>query len=552
MFIIFIHLISLQLYSQQGISQIKETNFQCAVVLDIYDAFVDWHTNTSWGGDMHPKSELGKVLVGAVCLANKNDTNGSATPDYQETNITENALGRNEVDLMKLVIRPRDPSLNLSGDVILRKISGDNLKVWTSPVKLTGTNVSLPRTIPTSDLPATFYVEALKPSSSIRDIAFEVEFAGNKDQVKATAVWVDLEKVYHQPEDIPDFESLGVGDCHMNQISTNQSADGSYFGYGNWEFENESELIQRMGSRILFHWNIRPSKARDLIELDGTRQRQTRNWKIDLMEPEVLLPDCKFTTNHEDFPFNRTEPQDNELPNDDRFKPMICGDFDLITEDGNFFTYDPPSLTTNGEFLSQSSFPIFWGFSNDKTNFLEWVRAAPKGYNFNPSFQGSGKLLGSRASVKFEWGAARYATKDKNFLHVKDDEDHSLNHIRVNAMGPTGDHNYYPLDYTVTSIDHSYPLATYIAAVFWNDGDIVFGLSRIEPDANGECMVEVENHIFSYPDNHVFFDLIFDDHEVEIEEINAFNNFQLNWNTFYSTNKKNELKINGHFTNLNH
>ena len=277
-----------------------------------------------------PKSEAEKYSVGAVCLANLNDTNGNGIPDYQETNITQNALGRNEIDLMKLVIRPREPGLNLSGDVTLRKLSGNSIKLWTSPVKLSGTDVSLPMTVDASELPITLYVEALQPSTTARDIVLEAEFAGRTDKVSATAVWVEIEKVYHRNDDEIDMQLLSEFGCVESLVNFNYDAEeDTYFGLGKpvssgiIQGHPTVQTIKQQKARILFQWQLVPANAYNLIAVDKARQRHTKNWKLELNHTSG--PDCKFISEKILFPFNKPTPKDNEKTNDDgSYRPNIC------------------------------------------------------------------------------------------------------------------------------------------------------------------------------------------------------------------------------------
>ena len=240
---------------------------------------------------------------------------------------------------MKLVIRPRDPSLNLSGDVTLRKISGNSIKLWSSPVKLSGTEVSLPLTVDANNLPLTLYIEALNPSSTTRDIVLEAEFAGETDKVSATAVWVELEEVYHENFQQIDMQLVSEFGCIKNLLEGNYDAEeGTYFGLGNpARFlaipGGPPQNIHQQKARILFQWQLVPANSSHLIRIDGTRQRHTNNWRLDLDLPSGH--DCKFNQTVTPFPFEKTPvPKNNELPNDDSSTNCI----DEINSDGMFFT----------------------------------------------------------------------------------------------------------------------------------------------------------------------------------------------------------------------
>lgn len=490
-------------------------------------------------------------------MANLNDTNGNGVPDYQETNITQNHLGRNEVDLMKLVIRPRDAGLNLSGNVTLRQISGNSIKLWSSPVKLSGTEVSLPMTVDAIDLPMTLYVEALEPSSTARDIVLEADFAGKTDKVSATAVWVGIEKIYHKNDDQIDMQLLSEFGCVESLLNFNyDDDDNTYFGLGRpvsvvqFQGHPNNQTVIQQKARILFQWQLVPANAYNLIRIDGTRQRHTNNWRLDL--DLTSGPDCKFNHTTTPFPFNKTPiPENNELPNDD----SSTGCIDEITNDGVFLTWDAPGIVINQEFLEGDSFPRFLGYGNDKTNFLEWVRLAPS-YTpriyFNPPGVRGGELIGSRASNKISWSYGRYSTKDNEFMLEVNTAPYALNHVRVNQM--PDDHNYYPIEYQITQMDHSYTLGTYSAAIFNNHGDeksII--LSRLSADENGYCIVIEESIILDdIPVEDSVYELPFLNHKIEITETENFDMLFLNWHTFYSTNKMHDFHHDIHLINLDH
>ena len=203
-----------------------------------------------------------------------------------------------------------------------------------------------------------------------------------------------------------------------------------------------------------------------------------------------------------------------------------------------------------------NAFPVFWGYSNDKSNFLEWVRLAPsytpENY-FNPPGVSGGELIGSRASEKIAWSYGRYSAKDSEFMLEVNTAPYALNHIRVNQI--PDDHNYYPIEYQITQMDHSYTVSWYNAAIFNNEGDkkAIF-LTRFIADENGNCFTEIgeEIEIDDIPVEDSVYELPFSNHKIEITETENFDELFLNWHTFYSTNKTHEFNFNLHLNNLNH
>lgn len=524
----------------------EETNFQCDIVMDIYDAFYDWTTNTSWGGMGLPLLAEPKFTKGALCLANKNDTNGNDVVDKDETNISANGLGRNEIDLMKLVIRPRDISISLSGNISLTKATGGPaIKLWrTSNKALSTDEVSLPATINTNELPLTLYVEALEPSESVRDIVLTASYGNKQDRVRATAYWVVLDITYGETTDDPDLIALGVNNCIIKAINDNSEGSASKYGFG--KFLNNRKL----GGRILFEWQVKPIDplAYDLISIDGTRQRSTKNWSLDMKVPNFVGPDCKFVLKEMKFPFN--DNMDNELPNDDSYQGFKTTCNFQITSNGKFFTWDPPSVALPEEKEKKDPFPLYRAFVDDKTDFLEYIRIAPKGYEFNPPFLGPGKLLGSRASDKKPWANAYYTYKNDQFELDVDNTEYGFNHVRINLED---DHDNYPFNYTNSSLSQQ-NLGTYFASFFETlEGDYDLLLTRISADLNGNCNILDEEHDMTVP-NQSNFSFPFDNHTLNLQLLEPFGVPVTTyfWHTFQSTNKANELRKDSHLTNLNH
>ncbi|MEZ5032967.1 MAG: hypothetical protein R2787_16375 [Saprospiraceae bacterium] len=547
--------VSMSLYSQNGNPpgpplQVNETNMECDVVLDIYDAFVDWKSvpPVSWGGNMQALSANDKINKGAVCVANKNDTNGNGDVDWGDNNVLANPVGRNEIDMMKLVLRPRDAGVSLNGQAMLTKISGGTIRLWKTPEKIPGTQESLPLTVDVSTLPITWYIEVKEPSTTVRDIELQVSYGGTIDAVKATAVWVDLVETFDDPTDNTELSSLGVVGCVKVQIENDIASNGSKFGYGAFRYRSEFGDT-KLGSRILFQWQIKPLNTNDLISIDGTRQRETSNWKLDISSP--FEPPCAFAETTTLFPFN--EQMDNEFPNDDRSKSNQDVDACVQTQtvDGRFFTWDVPSVAIHEEKIVEPPFPLYRAFVDDKTNFYEYVRIAPVNYNFNPIFVGPGLLLGSRASEKYAWSSAYYTKKDAYFKLDQDNSEYGHSHLRVND--PTDDISDYPISYIINQLNTSYSLGSYSAWVssFNNEKSVI--LTRYEDYNNGGGCIQAETSTTQLNLSQSEYDLIFQGHSIHLTELEDLGvSAYINWHLFKSTNKQNVLIVGSHNTNGNH
>ena len=137
--------------------------------------------------------------IGAFTVANLNDTDGDGIMDKDDNSVKATANGRDEVDLMQLIIRKPEP--DFGENVKLKVISGD-VKLWEESTKETEillTNGTVE--FPTSTLPKTLWVEALAPSSSLRDIVLELEYRGCRDTVKGTGIWAVCTGIKHENSD---------------------------------------------------------------------------------------------------------------------------------------------------------------------------------------------------------------------------------------------------------------------------------------------------------------------------------------------------------------
>ncbi len=174
------------------------SNFKCEVYLEVYNGLYDWHENNDYSGGSAPLTDGNKTAVGAVTAANKNDTDGDSKVDeaMNETDVRPGTppLGRNEVDLIKIVVKKVNPAASLSGNVTLT-ITGGTVKLWAQPYK--GTAITLPHTFPASALNKTVYLEVLEPST-YQGIDIVVSFNGKTDNAKATAVWATFKQAWRE------------------------------------------------------------------------------------------------------------------------------------------------------------------------------------------------------------------------------------------------------------------------------------------------------------------------------------------------------------------
>lgn len=100
----------------------------------VFTLDVDIHNGQ--GGVLVPEAD--EETIGSFTAANLNDTDGDGHPDYDDAYnpvVANGSLGRDEIDLMKLVLhRPGDGPKIADGDVAVEIVSG-NVKIWDDSVK---------------------------------------------------------------------------------------------------------------------------------------------------------------------------------------------------------------------------------------------------------------------------------------------------------------------------------------------------------------------------------------------------------------------------------
>lgn len=385
--------------------------------LQIYNGLKDWVTPQDWSGGQ-PIPEDDEESKGAVTVANQNDTDGDNRFDYCEDTVkATDTRGRNEIDLMQLVLNKPVP--DLGGTVTLKLLGATDFttRTWQKPTK---EDPETRRVFLTSELPVTMWVEAVMPTG-LRQIGYQLKYQGAEDLVKATAVWVRLNKAYYtrassgDENKIPDnLDNTDVLYLRKQTIINYQASDGSYYGFG--PYDETAGEDTTFGGRILFEWQIQPSGVdNELKELgvlfDVTRQVKSRDYFIESGEqnlPVVTPPNSDEPTNKQEFPENQNPRKDNETPNDNGNKR----DEDNIPCNSMIYSYDIPgegSIMAGGD-----------AFSISRKWFKEWVRirlspySAPPDPNPKDFLNTNGVVEGSCASDKKDWHLVYYLVRDTN------------------------------------------------------------------------------------------------------------------------------------------
>jgi hypothetical protein len=355
-------------------------------------------------------SEADEEQKGAVTVANLNDTDGDGTVDKDDDEVAvtgANPPGRDEIDLMKLILNKPDP--DDGGAATLSVASGD-VKLWKESTKEHEFALSAGSAqVPTAELPMTLWVEARSPSTSPRDIVIKLAYKEAIDVVKATAVWVTATRVWfrHQaPDGFPENPVPGPGNdltdltkpVLQNHIEARRAVDGSRYGPG--PFFALAGQNTAIGGRILWEFKLAPELTpADLdalrIKFDVTRQKKTRAWQL-FVSQGTFAEIAEFTV---DFPWEQTPRSDNEKPNDDSHTEGSQNN----PVSNHLYSYDGPSRPIS---------PTGAGaFVVDRSHFQEWVRMQVNNQEFpedatNPEVHQS--VYGSRCSPRYHWHLISY------------------------------------------------------------------------------------------------------------------------------------------------
>lgn len=406
-------------------------SFECEVVIDIYNGFYDWQgSGTSFSGGQ--KLSTGdKQNIGAVTVANLNDTDGDGISDNTDNTVVSGSSGRNEIDLMKIEVRKKNPSAVLSGNVTVNVVSG-NVKLWANstkvmPVTLTGGSV----TFPASQLPKVYYIEAVGVSASLRDIKIQASFNGNTDYVVATAVWLTNTNTWNSNTSTPIPGSASLPDCDWLGLVSSinyrwiSASTNQRYGFGPFYSGTNHPLSSTLGSnnkenggRIMFEFTISPPGADQLVSVDVTRQRKNRSYTISEWFQSPL------SINSTDFPWEGSD--DNEMPNDDT--NQILDEDNGITNNKVYSADRPASFIIEQRQI---------GFKLSKITFFEFVRVGVKGNLNMPNNLNA--LRGSRGSDKTAWHCVYYFRRGSDMFKLTADNQSSSPSEPQKSPGFKGD-----------------------------------------------------------------------------------------------------------------
>ncbi|WP_282782092.1 hypothetical protein [Phaeodactylibacter xiamenensis] len=412
------------------------------VDIDIYNGFYDWASNASWsGGQMVMESGDEEFVKGAVTVANRNDTDGDGTIDYEDMNVVASQVGRNEIDLMKLEIH--EPVPYVGGDMKIAILQGaDRIRLWSSPTKVdsltrNSNNEYFIDFSALSNSTVELYVEALDHSVSSNDIVVEASYKDKTDRVSATAFWVEMNMVYPNTTGSPQLISpqpsseSTCGNCLPQQnpapnplvvldnctmysgincrwIAKNMTR----YGFGpsrsgtippisatlncpNMNFPGDITNNNKwIGGRVFWEFEILPKLHQSVytsldLYFDITRQRKTNTRKI-------ISGKGDFDGQLEKFPWENQE--DNEQPNDDSGRSNALGQNDNTpSQNGMIYSFDPPGSNIYDLCNENVAFVVY------RATFQEFVRMRINKFDTNQPMGPPNNLEGSRLSSKLNW-----------------------------------------------------------------------------------------------------------------------------------------------------
>jgi hypothetical protein len=348
----------------------------------------------------------GSVLVaaaeekpGAFTVANLNDTDGDGVPDNTDKKVVPASAdkGRNEVDLMRLLIHKPEPD---KGETVTLKVVSGNVALWKKstkedPIPLTNKEVKFK----TSDLNTgeaqymSIWVELPGRSKSLRDVVLTLEYKGVKDTVKATGIWMDCNLVRstsHVAAGKKDKPSANAtDDYYLILWQQHVSRLGA------------TQLQPRPGNPIEFEFKVFPVKLGDAgVYFDISRQKDRAIYVRRPGSSDYLL--CGAAS----FP-NKAEAANDEAPAElspafwksiGLEQPADDEDDDETPAQGFIYSFDAPGLRSYevADVLKEFDLYVYQG------NFKEFVRVKFDNDKFLNTTNG---VEGSRCSNYVNWHA---------------------------------------------------------------------------------------------------------------------------------------------------
>jgi hypothetical protein len=358
------------------------------------------------GGQQVPESV--ETTRGAFTVTNIQDTNGDGIKDKDQNPVEATPIGRDEVDLMKMILhKPEGKGVKPNDNVELIK-SGPNkdaVKLWDSSTK----NKEIPPTHPpdkwvfkVKDLPKEVWVEIREEDPKklkMRGITFTLKWFENYDKVKATGIWAEVTEVKHDRADAWNAQVWPDMPQNVRDFIDNSG------GFGLRRYQ---DIGWRYGNVIGFQFTVYPPGIgnEEGVYFDITRQIHFH----DRCVPRNANPNT--------FPNIENWPNRVELPNDDR---RNIDESDRPSAQNHMYSIDTPSFAEGG-----------WGGNTfliiSDNNFLEFMRV-----RFDGTKPEGETVQGSRCSDYFPWHAAFFLWRSNPGQVTRRQQQET--HV-INCVGP--------------------------------------------------------------------------------------------------------------------
>lgn len=280
-------------------------------------------------------------FFGAFTVANLNDTDGDGVIDKDDPAVTATANGRNEIDLVKLVInKPHTgpDQLELSAYIIRLKLVSGQAALWTTSQKgppFTLTNGQAD--IPASELPKTLYVEATAVSTALRDIEIKADFMKGStvlrtDTVKVTGIWATAS--FRNSGTTLSPENTGAP---INSVQEHFLKNGGALGmslylanFRNWP-EDAPGAIKNL---MEMQFTLQPAGIGNVsgIYYDVTRRAETQHYAYDSLTSAPSVYGSWLTLNP------KAEVGNDDIGTDSRV------DETNIPQNDHLYSFDAPGL----------------------------------------------------------------------------------------------------------------------------------------------------------------------------------------------------------------
>ena len=393
------------------------SSLKATVKIRIEKVDLDMWDGGDHGVQMPDALELSR---GVYAVTNFNDTNGDATADLNQNPVNATLKGKDEYDLMRLVVNPPFPVLSGLDNVTLNLTPG--LDLWADPTKTasyahTGDpDLGEEAIIPISRLPATVYVEAVYVSNSLRDMGVQATYAGVTDLTHVTGIWVGK----------------------TGEVVARQSADQIKQSFRDIDTNLYNDLVDKGGTGLI-PTNATPGKygTKNGIVLQFTvyplRGNDPHTWEQDFIHFDI-------TRRLKERMYNQTVP--NGAWTQSSETPASALEFPMMVEDSNddlFDTDESPAVTPDGH-IYVVDFPGIRNYQNQlnynavviEQNFQEFVRAE---IDFAQRASGNG-WIGSRASDYVPWSSAVSTIADMNNNNWLFRNDADTNHNLIRSGTP--------------------------------------------------------------------------------------------------------------------